>query len=76
MLTMFIFTVSDFISGGELLELLRRYCILPVVLVQIYIAQLALTLGKNFFYYIMKTFCILSFFFKFLSKLFVEKLRT
>lgn len=56
--------MSDFVSGGELHDLLRAYCVLPIVLVQIYVAQIALTLGKSrccFVSLVNLSFCFLFF---------------
>lgn len=38
--------VSDFINNGELYKLLSTYQQLPIELAKLYIAQLALALGK------------------------------
>jgi serine/threonine protein kinase len=40
--------VSEFVSGGELLELCQSYGMLPEELVQIYVAEISLALGKLF----------------------------
>lgn len=39
------FPVTEFVSGGELYALLNSYGILPVALVQVFVAQIALALG-------------------------------
>ncbi|XP_045477451.1 serine/threonine-protein kinase S6KL isoform X2 [Harmonia axyridis] len=39
-----LFIVSDYIEGGELYTLLSNYGILPIALVQLYVAQIALAL--------------------------------
>jgi serine/threonine protein kinase len=38
--------VSEFVSGGELLDLCQSYGILPEELVRIYVAEISLALGK------------------------------
>ncbi|XP_063917580.1 serine/threonine-protein kinase S6KL [Zophobas morio] len=39
-----LYIVSEYVAGGELYNLLKTYAVLPVALVKIYIAQLALAL--------------------------------
>jgi hypothetical protein len=38
--------VSEYVAGGELYNLLKTYTVLPVALVKLYVAQLALALGE------------------------------
>lgn len=38
--------VSDYVGGGELFNFLKTYDILPVLLVKIYIAEIAFALGN------------------------------
>jgi uncharacterized serine/threonine-protein kinase SgK494 len=42
----FSFAVSEYVAGGELYNLLKTYTVLPVALVKLYVAQLALALGE------------------------------
>jgi uncharacterized serine/threonine-protein kinase SgK494 len=44
--TIFSFAVSEYVAGGELYNLLKTYTVLPVALVKLYVAQLALALGE------------------------------
>ncbi|XP_064213508.1 serine/threonine-protein kinase S6KL [Tribolium castaneum] len=39
-----LFIVSNYVAGGELYDLLKTYTVLPVALVKLYVAQLALAL--------------------------------
>lgn len=39
------FLVTDFVSGGELYDLLKAYVTFPTELVKLYVAQIALALG-------------------------------
>jgi serine/threonine protein kinase len=41
-------TVSEFVNGGELLGLCQSYGLLPEELVQIYVAEISLAIGKLF----------------------------
>jgi hypothetical protein len=38
--------VSDFVTGGELLELCQNYGLLPEELVRIYVAEISFAIGK------------------------------
>jgi hypothetical protein len=38
--------VSDFVTGGELLELCQCYGLLPEELVRIYVAEISLAIGN------------------------------
>lgn len=39
----------DYISGGELLSLINKFGCLPEEVVRIYVAEIALAIGKNNF---------------------------
>lgn len=49
LLLYFIFSVSEYIDGGELFHLLEQYGSLPEYLVAVYVAEIALGLGKIIF---------------------------
>jgi hypothetical protein len=46
--------VSDFVTGGELLELCQSYGLLPEELVRIYVAEISLAIGKLFWFLLLQ----------------------
>lgn len=56
---MFVYvSVSEFVEGGELHHLCETYGILPVIVVQIYIAEIALALGTYIYTYRYNVMCV------------------
>lgn len=47
----FVLSVSEYIPGGELLALLDRYGKLPLDLVKIFVAEIAIAIGENHAYF-------------------------
>lgn len=42
----FLILVSEFLSGGELLKICQDYGPLPEIITKIYVAEIALAIGK------------------------------